>query len=83
MSEWIMLWDELPQSEQEVLVTVEANTDYDGGIRVNRSVTTAMFFNSEDWGWYPYFELGVGEHNECTKEIVAWMPLPGPYEKED
>lgn len=67
---WIPIGDYLPVTEDEVLVTYIVNGNYK-----KRYVETANYFNGEWSSIYDEYRILY------TKiEILAWMPLPKPYE---
>ena len=83
--EWIKPIDELPESEEFVLVTVMPGTQTSAGYDMQRRVHAALFVNdpSVDGTWYPFFELiDDDDRRHMTEEILAWMPMPEPYKGE-
>ena len=89
MIEWIDLADKLPENEQEVLVTVRKGTDLGEYKTTDNEVKIAMFVNDLDVAgtWYPFFYLLDCHVTDLNKqfvtEIIAWAPLPEPYEIEE
>ena len=73
---WRLCSDELPENNDEVLVTYIVN-----GNQKKRYVETASYFNYEDidgyWNsvWDEYRLKGT------KTEVIAWMPLPKPYKE--
>ena len=74
---WRLCSDELPENDDEVLVTYIVNGD-----QKKRYVETASYFDHEEeegghWDsvWDEYRVRGT------KTEVIAWMPLPKPYKK--
>lgn len=68
--QWIPVNKELPKKDGEYLVTV-------GGEATFPDVDTAWFYHGH------WFTLSIHPYNQCTVKVIAWMPLPKPYEEED
>lgn len=80
MTSWILPIEKLPNDGDIVLVTIEAGTETEAGFATSRQVHEAYYYDAPDGDpWYRCFEL-VGRNALLTKEVVAWMPLPEPYE---
>lgn len=84
MNEWIDVLDELPKGETIVLVTLREGTDiYGDGRKIDENqVRMAMFFDKPEVSgkWFPFFCVLENENKEFTDEVIAWMPLPEPYQ---
>lgn len=65
---WIPITEETPPDETDVIVTIQDDT----GDRPFRYTATAWYFKGT---W-------VG-NNEIIHNVIAWMPLPKPYEVPD
>lgn len=78
--EWIPISERLPNERGEYLVTVTFEGDtyveclhYGKPMMANREVKGECFYDSDDeWGDVVY-----------DTEVIAWMPLPKPYERSD
>lgn len=86
MSDWIKCKDKLPESESFVLVTIEDGSEVPEGECVGRQVYEALFTDDKnvDELWYPHFipvDENVNHEINWTKEVIAWMPLPKPFEE--
>ena len=69
---WIPCSERLPEVTGSYLVTVHPNYIMPGGIHVDM----LSWFNGKWW-----FDLD-GQDAEFPDPIIAWMPLPEPYEGE-
>lgn len=75
---WIPVTEQMPDSDDEVLVTVIV----DCGNKKKRCVETSGWFNDGHGGgewssvWDEYRVAGE------RIEVIAWMPLPKPWEGE-
>ena len=72
-SEWIPCGERLPSNSDDVLITINGNSFVASG--------TYAGYHSGQW-WY------LGEDGEITDvpitaDVIAWMPLPGPYEPKE
>ena len=81
--EWIKPIDKLPKEGEEVLITVADGTRAFGSI-LSKEVCQAQFHNDPTFSgkYYPIFSLYDSEGTELTGEVVAWMPMPQPYDEE-
>ena len=73
---WIPVSKRLPETNDEMLVTYIVN-----GNHKKRYVETATYFDDGEEGKW----ISVNDEYKIpgTKvEIIAWMPLPGPYKAE-
>lgn len=66
--QWIPVNKELPKKDGEYLVTVGGDPDVD----------TAWFYYGH---WIPFCSI-INQFG-CTVKVIAWMPLPEPYEEEE
>ena len=84
MNEWIDVLEKLPKSEEIVLVTLREGTDIygDGGKTSENRVNIAMFYDKPEHSgkWFPFFCVLENQNKEFTDEVIAWMPLPEPYQ---
>ena len=81
MKNWILPNERLPESDTPVLVTLEEGTETESGTLCGRQVEKAYFVNDQKDNWYPYFTIDREPQDvRYVDEIVAWMPLPEPYE---
>lgn len=76
---WISVSDRLPEQYQECLVV-----DAKGNFGVGFYREDAKAWDSPIWGWLERAER-VDNHEAYTEpcgmyKVVAWMPLPKPYE---
>ena len=69
MDKWIPINKELPPANEEVLATLAWND------------TISIIEYEADWGGHVL--LYEGEGNGTLEDILAWMPLPKPYIKEE
>lgn len=69
MDKWIPINKELPPANEEVLATLAWND------------TISIIEYEPDWGGHVL--LYEGEGNGTLEDILAWMPLPKPYIKEE
>lgn len=84
MSGWINLRDKMPESESEVLVTLKDGSNVGGCSLIGNQVFKAMFIDDDavDEAWAPFFWVcGENSDRKFRDEIIAWMPLPEPYEE--
>lgn len=69
--EWIPVSERLPKDDAPVLITITV----DNGIKLIGVPDHAAYYDC-DWGW-------VFTNNMPVEHLVlAWMPLPKPYEVE-
>ena len=73
MSEWIPVSDRLPEEDGDYFVTLE-----NGVVKILGYSTTQRTTCPK--GFY-YISNGVS-WRQTINPVVAWMPLPEPYEKE-
>lgn len=73
MSEWIPVTDRLPKFHETVLVTTKKEEDIAiGHFYKNPHSGDIMFDDHLSMFYYEY----------VSTDILAWMPLPKPYEAE-
>ena len=79
MSNWISIYEKLPENGQEVLVTVKAGVETEAGISTCEHIYVADYQENDEP--FPYFGIhGFGDPIFRT-EVLAWMPLPEPYKE--
>ena len=81
---WVDPAAQLPEDQSYVLVTVREGTAFDkelSGTLGSDSVFEATFF--DHWTWHPCFILSIDDSRYLTDEVIAWMPMPAPYKKEE
>lgn len=73
---WIPCSERMPEMPNEVLTTYIVN-----GNRKKRFVETATYYDGDEGFWSsPWDEYRVAG---TRVEVIAWMPLPDPYEEEE
>lgn len=78
-NEWYLCEDKLPEDEREVLVTRHFKGAGDEFDNIPNYVETA-WYNEDNEQWYSYsddYKVYTSRH-----EVIAWKPLPEPYDKE-
>lgn len=80
MFEWIKTEDKRPEDEQLVLVTVKKGTYVLGQLSRNAVYEAIFYENGEQW--CPYFQIvDCSDQTKLTGEVIAWAPLPEPFEE--
>ena len=74
-AEWISVRKQKPEDYEEVIATVRY--DYKG--KQEYEVVTGVRYSKED-GWEWAYEAGADYYVSLDEEVVAWQPLPNPYE---
>lgn len=69
---WIPVSERLPSKHNKYLVTVKP---MHGFSRVEK-----CFFGVEEGNIFWQGKYGRSNFQDITKDVVAWMPLPEPYE---
>lgn len=82
---WIPLEERVPEENQEVLITLEIDWSYGRGTDIKYEVDIATF--SKFGGYisteYGYFDTPNDWLEGQPCDVVAWLPLPEPYKKEE
>ena len=73
-AEWISVRKQKPEDYEEVIATVR----YDYKDKQEYEVVTVVRYSKED-GWEWAYEAGA-DYWESINGVVAWQPLPKPYE---
>lgn len=73
-AEWISVRKQKPEDYEEVIATVR----YDYKDKQEYEVVTGVRYSKED-GWEWAYEAGTDYWEKITG-VVAWQPLPKPYE---
>lgn len=73
-AEWISVRKQKPEDYEEVIATVR----YDYKNKQEYEVVTGVRYSKED-GWEWAYEAG-SDYWESINGVVAWQPLPKPYE---
>ena len=73
-AEWISVRKQNPEDYEEVIATVR----YDYGNKQEYEVLTGVRYSKEE-GWEWAYEAGA-DYWESINGVVAWQPLPKPYE---
>ena len=73
-AEWISVRKQKPEDYEEVIATVR----YDYKDKQEYEVVTGVRYSKED-GWEWAYEAGA-DYWESINGVVAWQPLPKPYE---
>lgn len=73
-AEWISVRKQKPEDYEEVIATVR----YDYKDKQEYEVVTGVRYSKED-GWEWAYEAGADYWEKITG-VVAWQPLPKPYE---
>lgn len=89
---WIPVSESLPEEIVPVNITWinRAPPPYHAGIK-DKPFTATGIYHNEEWYWYSsvcedylkeygHFEVDL---MDSTIEVIAWMPLPEPYDGED
>lgn len=73
---WIPVTEELPEESDEYLVSVKLHPE-------SKPYTDSAFYNAdnEQWEDRPSYEYDMV--TDITNEVIAWMPLPAPYEPQE
>ena len=74
-AEWISVRKQKPEDYEEVIATVR----YDYGNKQEYEVVTGVRYSKED-GWEWTYEAGADYWESINGVVVAWKPLPKPYE---
>lgn len=74
-AEWISVRKQKPEDYEEVIATVR----YDYGNKQEYEVATGVRYSKED-GWEWAYEAGADYWESINGVVVAWQPLPKPYE---
>lgn len=74
-AEWISVRKQKPEGYEEVIATVK----YDYKDKQEYEVVTGVRYSKED-GWEWAYEAGADYYVSLDEEVVAWQPLPNPYE---
>ena len=78
-NDWISVADELPSTEDDVLITYRDINNYDSrGIAI--SSYSEKYFGGYSLG-YKYWQSPFEYFNQ-NYEVVAWKPLPEVYEED-
>ena len=68
---WIRIEDRKPEHYQDVIITHRVNTNEDS----DRAVAGVFYDKVND----RFYDQGYGEMS--FSDVVAWMPMPTPYDK--
>ena len=77
---WTPTAEKLPDEDGDYLITIAAGTVTDVGIATVNQVLTANF-SLEDGESKAFQTWGYGDVF-LNKEVIAWMPMPEPYDEE-
>ena len=70
MGEWILCSEQMPTPNQYYLITVISETGLTDSIMARRSYNG---WDVEVWSEFIH-------DDDDSDEVIAWMPLPNPYE---
>lgn len=75
MNEWIPTVEELPEDEGRYLASLRWKTGF---------VKVLYYGKSNEWEGNMFYDIhmGVGRLYDDS-EVLAWMPLPKPYEGDE
>ena len=73
ISEWISVKDKLPEKDTDVLIYTTDN-------KINKAYRRHKSWTENQKEWLVFETLGYGYIYD-DDEVLAWMPLPTPYEE--
>lgn len=77
--EWIPITEREPGYYEDCLVTVRL-TYFDGSVRYETDY--ALHFGDGETHYIGQFDTYNDWLEDCTGEVIAWMPIPDPYKEE-
>ena len=83
MKDWISVNDRLPEDDERILISIDSGVQMGSGTSICPQVLMGWYCceNSDfDGLWYSHF-IAVGDSTPLTDGVLAWMPLPEPYEE--
>ena len=82
--QWIPCSERIPEEDVEVLIAYRYKEGEGDTNHTDIDITTygQMYFGGNKVGNYKHWRQPF-EYFECNYEVVAWMPLPEPYEVEE
>lgn len=75
---WISVHDRLPEEGERVLICADVDDEED---KIAIAYRMIREWTEDEWIWRAWETLGHSVDYE-DEEVIAWMPLPEPYEVE-
>ena len=75
-NKWIPVSERLPEDHENVLIWLKSNH-----ITIGLYNSHKLPCDDRPIGWGVDAEISV--HNFCSDDVLAWMPLPEPYEPQE
>jgi hypothetical protein len=75
--EWISVKDKLPEDGERVLIYADVDNEED---RIAIAYRMLEEWSDDEYIWRAWETLGYSADYD-DEEVIAWMPLPEPYEE--